>query len=170
MGGAAVVWLDNLALADVLLSGVGKMLIAPLRLWDSVPFNVSWDGGYLAARTIFLSSPFGARSLFAVVRLSHFLHECSTTRRDALLFKSKVPPPVRSSFRLLPLSNSLIGPQVTDMVHQASERARDAASLRSQQAPASGSQGPFSARGGGSGSGGLAGEVVGPLSVSGPGT
>ena len=76
---------------------------------------------------------------------------------------------MRSSFRLLPLSNFLIGPQVTDMVHQASEHARDAASLRSQQAPASGSQGPFSARGGGSGSGGLAGGVVGPLSVSGPG-
>ena len=68
-------------------------------------------------------------------------------RRDAHLLNSKVPPHAKGSFRVLPLSGSLFGPQVADMLHQVSERAWDSVFLRPPWAPAPQSRGPPAGRG-----------------------
>ena len=143
--------LENLSLADALLSGVGKMLMLPSDSGTPSPLTSAGVGGNWHEELFLVLSSLGQCLSSLSSGLATSYTNVVLTRRDALLSKSKVPPPVRSSFRLLPLSNSLFGPQVTDMLHQVSERARDAAFLRPQQAPASGSRGSFSARGGGSG-------------------
>ena len=50
--------------------------------------------------------------------------------RDALLLNTKIPPHAKRSFRVLPLSG--FWPQVVDMLHQVSERARDSVFFRPQ--------------------------------------
>ena len=68
-------------------------------------------------------------------------------RRDAYLQTSKIPVNAKSALRVLPLSTSLFGPQVADILHQVSERARDSAFLGPPRATATHSRGTPLGRG-----------------------
>ena len=138
--------LKNLSLADVLLSGVGKLVVSPD---DEIPgpSMSKGDGGDRQEDLFLLLSSLGQCVSSLASGLSASYTNVVLARRDAYLGGSTISPQVRGSLRILPLSDSLFGPQVSEMIHQASERARDSAFLRPPRAPAPFSRGSQAGRG-----------------------
>ena len=138
--------LKTLSLADALLSGVGKLVVSPD---DEIPgpSTSKGEGGGRQEDLFLLLSSLGQCVSSLASGLSASYTNVVLARRDAHLGGSTIPPQVRGSLRILPLSDSLFGPQVSEMIHQASERARDLAFLRPPRAPAPFSQGSQAGRG-----------------------
>ena len=122
--------LKNLSLTDSLLSGVGKVLVAPSDSGIPGTSCAQGVGGDKQEELFLMLSSLGqcVSSLASGIATSYT--NGVLARREAVLVKSSIPPHMRSSLRVLPLSDSLFGPQVSEMVHQASGRARDSAFLR----------------------------------------
>ena len=139
--------LKNLSLADSLLSGVSKVLVPSSDVGIPGPSTSAGQGGDRQEDLFLLLSSIGSCVSSLASGLASSYTNVVLARRDAWLGKSNIPPPVRSALRVLPLSDSLFGPQVGEIVHQASERARDSAFLKPPRAPAPFSQGPQAGRG-----------------------
>ena len=139
--------LSNLSLADSLLSGVGKVLI-PSPDAEGPGSSVLAGENELRQDDLFLLlSSLGQCVSSLAAGLSCSYTNVVLARRDALLGKAILPYQVRHSLRVLPRSDSLFGPQVSDLVHQASERARDSAVFKPQRAHSTFDQGTKAGRG-----------------------
>ena len=139
--------LSNLSLADSLLSGVGKVFI-PSPNAEGPGSSVLAGENELRQDDLFLLlSSLGQCVSSLAAGLSCSYTNVVLARRDALLGKAILPYQVRHSLRVLPRSDSLFGPQVSDLVHQASERARDSAVFKPQRAHSTFDQGTKAGRG-----------------------
>ena len=139
--------LTNLSLADSLLSGVGKVLVSSPDAGIPGPSSSAGERDDKQEDLFLLLSSLGQCVSSLASGLTSSYTNVVLARRDALLGKSSLPHHVRNSFRVLPLSDTLFGPQVSEMVHQTSERARDSAFFKPPRAPAPFSQGPQAGRG-----------------------
>ena len=139
--------LKNLSLADSLLSGVGKVVVSSSDEQLPGPSTSAEGGGVRQENLFLLLSSLGHCVSSLASGLASSYANVVLARRDAWLSKSTIPPQVRNSFRVLPLSDSLFGPQVSEMVHQASERARDSAFLKPPRVQVPFSQGSQAGRG-----------------------
>ena len=139
--------LKNLSLADSLLSGVGKVVVTPSDSGIPGPSCSQGEGGEKQEELFLMLSSLGQCVSSLASGLAASYTNVVLARREAVLVKSSIPPQMRNSLRVLPLADSLFGPQVSEMVHQASERARDSAFLRPPRAPAPSSKGAPAGRG-----------------------
>ena len=147
------------------------MIVAHLTLGSLGPCSQG-EGGDKQEELFLMLSSWGqcVSSLASGIATSYT--SVGLARREAVLVKSSIPPRMRSSLRVLPLSDSLFGQQVSEMVYQASERARDSAFLRPPRAPAPFSKGAPAGRGnkrrfGGSSGGSPRAEGTGSLTLRG---